>query len=309
MNVLHALDQRERPETPLVLAIGFFDGVHLGHQRVIGLCRDKAREIGAQSWVMTFDPHPLHVVQPSAAPLLLTGLPAKVELLADLGVDGCLVMPFTPEFAEWSPEAFLEHLVHGAPGLREIVIGENWRFGRKASGDVQRLKDLAARHGFQVTVANPVRHGGHAVSSSRVREAVARGQLDEAARMLGRPHAVRGTVVKGAQRGRRLGFPTANLDLTGFALPPPGIYAARVRLDNRKYGGAVYLPAPPHGAPSGLLEVHLLDFSGDVYERELTVSLCAHLRDDNRRFTDEADLIRQIGEDIRAIRQVLETQS
>jgi riboflavin kinase / FMN adenylyltransferase len=190
------------------------------------------------------------------------------------------------------------------PTLRGLVIGENWRFGRQARGNVALLRELASTRRFDVTVARPVMAGDLPVSSTRIREAVASGDLDMAAHMLNRAHAVRGNVIHGMKRGRRLGFPTANIDVRGFAIPPAGIYAARVTLDGVKWKGAVYLPAQPdpqHGA----LEVHLIDFTGDLYGRELAVEFVSNIRADDRRFSQEADLIRQIRADVSAIRGLL----
>ena len=290
--------------SPVVAAVGVFDGVHRGHQQVIRLCHRRAAELGAQPWVMTFDPHPLRVVQPSAAPLLLTTLQAKLDLIAAQDVAGCMVIPFTPEFSSMEPDAFLDHLMLRLPTLRGLVIGENWRFGRQAKGNVALLRTLAATRNIDVAVASPVMQGDVPVSSTRIRDAIAAGELDSAAAMLGRPHAVCGTVIHGMKRGRRLGFPTANLDVRGCAIPPPGIYAARVDHDQQNWPGALYLPSTPE-PQHGSLEVHLIDFSGDLYGRELKVEFITKIRDDDRRFPEESDLIRQIRSDINEIRHRL----
>jgi len=304
MLILRSLEELSGIRTPVVMAVGVFDGVHLGHQRVIGLCREAAAREQAQPWVMTFDPHPLYVVQPATAPLLLTSLPAKLDLLTRQNVAGVMVVPFTETFSRLEPETFLDDLMRRIPALRGIVIGENWRFGRQARGNVALLKTLATQYGFHVQVATPLTWGDQTVSSSRIREAVASGRLDDAAAMLGRPHAVRGQVIHGLKRGRRLGFPTANLDLRGCALPPPGIYAARVRHASRTHAGAVYLPMHPE-PQHGTLEVHLIDFNGDLYGQELELDFAAKIRDDTLRFPNEADLIEQIRSDVRRIREIL----
>lgn len=285
-------------------AIGVFDGVHLGHQQVISICRENARRENADAWVMTFDPHPLRVVMPDSAPPLLTTLPARLDILSGTGIHGCIIVPFTPAFAQLEPESFLEELVRRIPKLRGIVIGENWRFGRRARGNVELLRELSRSLDFHVNVASPVLRGGKTISSTRIREAVISGNLEDASAMLGRPHSVCGPVIHGMKRGRRLGFPTANIDVTGCALPPPGIYAAKVNMDGRIFKGALYLsahPEPQHGA----MEVHLLEYTGDLYGKTLTTSFIARIRDDDRRFDDERDLIRQIRDDVEHIREAL----
>ncbi len=304
MHILRSLEQLDSVHAPVIVAVGVFDGVHLGHQEVIRLCRTQAEASGAEPWVMTFDPHPLRVVQPSAAPALLTGLPAKLDLLATQQVVGCMVIPFTSEFSAMEPDFFLDQLMMRLPSLRGLVIGENWRFGRQARGNVALLRELAVPRRFDVTVAKPVTAGNQPVSSTRIREAIADGKLDQAAAMLGRPHAVRGTVVHGMKRGRKLGFPTANIDPLGCAIPPAGIYAARVYLNNVIWPGALYLPASQNNQP-GALEVHLIDYSGDLYDQELHIEFIDKIRDDDRRFTNEDDLVRQIQSDVTAIRKRL----
>jgi riboflavin kinase/FMN adenylyltransferase len=304
MHVIRSLEQFNTIRQPIVVAIGVFDGIHLGHQQVIRLCREQAERDHAAPWVMTFEPHPLKVVQPATAPLLLTSLPAKLELLEQQHASGCIVTPFTKAFSEIEPETFLDQLVSRIPDLKGLVIGENWRFGRQARGNVALLHELSKKYKFRVTVAKPVVANGQTISSSRIREAIAGGLLDSAASMLGRPHTVCGPVIHGLKRGRRLGFPTANLDVQGCAVPPPGIYAARVKLDGREYKGALYLPAYPE-PHHGSLEVHLIDFEGDLYNRELQVEFIRKIRNDDQRFSNESDLINQIRTDVAVIREVV----
>ena len=304
MQVIRSLDELAAVRTPLVVAVGVFDGVHLGHQQVIRLAREQAAREGAAAWVMTFDPHPLQIVQPALTPPLLTRLPDRLDLFRSHGVEGVVIVPFDEAFSRIEPEAFLDHLVARMPDLRGVVIGENWRFGRQARGNVALLRALAARYRFEVTVAPPVVWDGGTLSSTRVRDAVARGDLAACRAMLGRPHAVRGPVIHGMKRGRRLGFPTANLDVTGCAIPPSGIYAAQVTVDGRRWNGALYRPAHPE-LQHGLLEVHLIDFEGDLYDRMLHVEWMAKIREDDLRFEEEGALIAQIAADVAAIRAVL----
>lgn len=306
MKIIRSFGPIESKKPAVVMAIGFFDGLHLGHQRVIEMCREQATAHNAEAWVMTFDPHPVKVLRPATAPRLLTTSAQKLDLLHTMNIDGVIEVPFTRTFSMLSPEQFLRELHSHLPGLRGIVVGRNWRFGHNAAGNTGWLRERAPGLPFDVTVAEHLETAGQIVSSSRLREAIAAGHLDAAAAMLGRNHAVRGTVIDGLKRGRRLGFPTANLDLTGFALPPPGIYAARAhRKGHAACGGAVYLPANPAVAP-GLLEVHVIDFDGNLYGQELTVEFVRKIRDDNLRFSSEDQLVRQIASDVANIRRVLE---
>lgn len=308
MKVVRTLEDMKAFTTGLVMGIGFFDGVHHGHRKVIGLCREEAARDGYEAWAMTFEPHPLKVIQPSLSPPLLTTLPAKLDLLDRAGVHGCLVTPFTKDFSMLDPKAFLDRLRENIPGLKGIVIGSNWRFGSQARGDVALLKEWADHHALSLTVAEPVIWSGQPVSSTRIREAVLTGRLEDAEAMLGRPHAVRGIVVPGLKRGRHLGFPTANLELHGDALPPAGIYAAVVVHHGLRRPGALYMPAPPNEHP-GLLEVHLLDYDGDLYGEELNVEFIRRIREDNLRFDKQQDLVRQIQSDVDAIRALLEDRA
>jgi len=306
MQIIRSLEQIDAIKSNVVVAVGVFDGVHRGHQQVIQLCRNQAALENAEPWVMTFDPHPLHIVQPDSAPLLLTSLPTKLDILAGQSIAGCMVVPFTHHFSQIEPEVFLDHLVKRIHNLKAIVIGENWRFGRQARGDVALLKELSRTYSFHVLIADPVSWNRAPISSTRIRDAVASGRLDDAREMLGRPYMVSGPVIHGQKRGRHLGFPTANLDLQGNALPPAGIYAAAVHHMNTVYAGALYLPAHT-GKQTGNLEVHLIDFSGDLYGSSLKVEFGAKIRDDNLRFSNEQDLIRQIGDDVAQIRTILKT--
>ena len=306
MNVIRTFGPIPTKNPAVVMAIGFFDGVHLGHQSVIETCRRQAAGLGAEPWVMTFDPHPLQLLQPANAPRLITHLDVKLNILSGLSIRGVMVVPFTREFSQLTPDDFLRELNSHLPGLKGIVVGQNWRFGRNAGGDTAMLRQRAHDLPFQVTIAaSRETAGGDLISSSRIRETIARGHLDEVSKMLGRNHRLHGKVVDGLKRGRKLGFPTANLDLTGYALPPPGIYAARVHRNHQPaYAGAVYLPAN-QDTQNGLLEVHLIDFSGNLYGETLTVEFMQRIRGDDLRFTNESDLIHQIASDVDRIRNML----
>ena len=230
---------------PVLLAAGFFDGVHRGHQAIIRKIVSSARREHGAAWVMTFDKHPLKVLHPEAAPRLLTSLPHKLRLLKALGVHGCIVIPFTRALAGREPKAFVAMLALAAPTLRQIVIGRNWTFGRQGRGTPFMLKALAPTYGFKVTIIPPVRWRGTVVSSTRIRAAVLAGRLAEAAGMLGRPFSLLGTVVPGRGLGRKLGIPTANLNPHNEALPPDGVYVVQARWDGFIHPGIVNLGVRP----------------------------------------------------------------
>lgn len=282
MRTITRLEQLSGTAQPIVMAAGAFDGVHIGHREVIGQAQGLARALGGQAWVMTFDPHPLKVLRPDAAPALLTSTPHKLQLLRGLGVDGCAVLPFTPHFAAIEPEPFLQDLRAAAPSLRAMVVGGNWTFGHRARGNAALLQRFGRAHGFDVQIVDGIAWGGQTVSSTRIRRAVAEGRLDEATAMLGRPFSMYGTVIHGTQQGRLLGYPTANVDPHNEVRPPPGIYAVRATVEGATYPGAAFLTAypDPRKGPPDVVEVHLIDQDLDLYDRELDVAFVRRLRDE-----------------------------
>jgi riboflavin kinase/FMN adenylyltransferase len=284
----------------VILAAGFFDGVHKGHQLVLASALERAREAGGQAWVLTFDRHPLAVLAPAKCPPLLSTLEERLALLERSGVDGALVMAFTRQLAVQEPETFVRRLCGG--GLCEIRCGRNWRFGRRASGDPGLLAEYGRTCGFRVVIVPYAEYQGMEISSTRIRYAVREGRLDDAAAMLGRPYAVRGAVIHGRGVGQRLSVATANLQPSADVLPPNGVYAVRVRVDGRDCNGVSNLGVHPtfaEPAPDrAVLETHLLDFDGDLYGKTIEVAFLARLRDE-RAFESSEALTRQIAEDIR----------
>lgn len=311
MRTITRLEDLRTATRPIIIAAGAFDGVHLGHRAVIARAQRHAREAGGDAWVMTFDPHPLKVLSPGTAPAMLTSTPHKLRNLRELGIDGCAVLPFTREFSGMPPEAFLHHLRDSVPTLAAVVVGADWTFGRRATGDTNMLGAYGREHGFAVDiVAGVTDSGGEVISSTRIRRAVAEGQLDEASALLGRPFSIYGTVIHGTKMGRKLGYPTANVDPHNEVRPPAGIYACHVRVEDRTFGGAAFLTAhpDPRKGPPDLVEVHLLDMSEDLYEREIEVFFQRRLRDEWRFDTVDA-LIRQISIDVAAARDALRDAS
>jgi riboflavin kinase/FMN adenylyltransferase len=265
-----------------VVTVGSFDGVHLGHQAVLQEIARRAEAAGRESVLVTFEPHPLEVVNPQAAPPLLTTGPERREVLAQTPLDLAYFLRFDRRVAGMSPEEFVRVVLLERCGMRELVIGHDHGFGRGRSGDVETLRQLGAIHGFDVDVVAPVDFGDQHVSSSRVRRAVAGGDLASAARMLGRPYTVSGVVGHGAGRGRQIGVPTINLtDVPPQKLlPPDGIYAVEVEWRGGRVGGMMHQgPRPTFADGRRTQEANLFDFEGDLYGEWVRITWVKRLRD------------------------------
>ena len=264
---------------PLHLALGVFDGVHTGHQAVIARAVEAATRDGGLAGVLTFDPHPIRVIAPGKAPTALLGtLAHKARVMEKLGVRLFIPLHFDLQLAQMEASEFIEKLT--AAPVKTIAVGEDWRFGHHRSGDVNFLQQEAAKRGFKLEAVSPVMHDGERVSSTRIRQAIRDGNLATAEQMLGRPYSVSGKVTEGKKLGRTLGFPTANLATGEAQLPPDGVWAVRVLLpDGRDLPGVANLGLRPTvGGDRRWLEVHLLDFSGDLYGQELEIRFQKHLR-------------------------------
>jgi riboflavin kinase/FMN adenylyltransferase len=296
-----------RPAAPGVVTIGNFDGVHRGHQALVRAARERATLKGEACLALTFDPHPAAILHPERAPLSLTTVAQKAELLSALGVDILAVLPFTPTLASLSPAEFARDVLVEVLGARAVVVGDGFRFGKARAGDVGELRRLGEGLGFEVVAVPAVLHDGARVSSTRVRESLLAGDVEAAASLLGRPYFVDGRVVRGDGRGRTLGIPTANLAVDNEIQPKEGVYAARVGLPD---GGPLRFAVvnlgrrPTFGGGAATTEAHLLDFEGDLYERRLRVFFVARLREE-RRFSGREALVDQIQEDVRSARSVL----
>lgn len=264
---------------PLHLALGVFDGVHVGHQAVIARAVEAANRSGGLAGLLTFDPHPIRVIAPQKAPTsLLETLEHKARAVGDYGVGLFIPLHFDMEVAKMEASEFIDRLM--VSPVRTLAVGEDWRFGHNRSGDVNFLRAEAAKRGFTLEAVPPVMHDGERISSTRIRQAIRDGNLDAAAQMLGRQYAVCGTVVEGKKLGRTIGFPTANLATGDAQLPPDGVWAVRVRLpDGREIPGVANLGLRPTvDGTSRSLEVHLFDFSNDIYSQELEVRFEKYLR-------------------------------
>ncbi len=299
-----------------VVTLGTFDGVHRGHHAVLAEVTSRATAGKLRSVLVTFDPHPLAVVNPAAAPRLLTLPEEKRDLVTAAGIAEFVLMPFTPAVAQLDAEAFVKRL-RDAYAMRELVMGYDHGFGRGRGGDVELLRRLAKTEGFAVTVVDAVRENGQPISSTLIRTAIAHGDLDAAARWLGRRYGIRGTVVRGAGRGRTIGIPTINLESPDprKLLPPDGVYAVRVRIsesgaripspDSRILGGMMNQgPRPTFGEQARTLEVHLFDFDGELYGETVNVEWVRRLRD-VQAFASRDALVAQLEHDRQAARATL----
>jgi riboflavin kinase/FMN adenylyltransferase len=292
-----------------VVTIGVFDGVHRGHQAIIGHAVKRAHDSGLQSVVMTFDPHPSEVVRPGSHPAVLTEPVRKAELIEQLGVDALCVVPFTPAFSQLTPEAFVHDVLVEALHAAVVVVGDNFRFGHRAAGDVPLLESLGRSFGFTVEESPLVSADGVVFSSTYIRSCVDAGDVRAAATALGRPHRLAGVVVRGDGRGREIGFPTANLMVHRYAaVPADGIYAARLI---RGGAHAAELPAavsigtnPTFSGRERRVEAYVLDFDGDLYGERVGLDFVAHLRE-QRVYATIEPLVAQIADDVEQTRAML----
>jgi len=308
MRVINSFDGPVWPGDRSVVTIGAYDGLHRGHRAVIGQVVDRARERGCRSAVVTFDRHPASVVRPESAPRLLTTLERRLELFEQTGIDAVVVLPFDSHAATEEAEDFVRRVFVEALGVCAVVVGEDFHFGRERRGNVALLTEVGRLNDFTVLPLKLQRSQGDGViSSTAIRKAIGAGDIDTAAMMLGRPVEVIGEVIGGDQRGRTIGFPTANIDVgEGHIVPADGVYAAIcMRADGSEHACAVNIGRRPtfHAvADRSLVEAHLLDFDGDLYGERLSVQLVHRIRDE-RRFDGPDALIAQLSDDIAETRR------
>jgi riboflavin kinase / FMN adenylyltransferase len=305
MQVLRSISELAELPGPLFLAIGVFDGVHLGHQAVISTSARHAKEAGGTPIVVTFDPHPVKVLRPNHAPHLITATRHKIALIRDLGVGHLLVLHFDRTFAATSPEEFVAQLVANSRPLREICVGHEWSFGKGRAGNLALLKQLGLTHNFNVVGVEAVTVNGEVVSSTAIRKAVAEGNLIKATQMLGREYTILGTVIAGEKLGRKLGFPTANLSAHSEQFPPNGVYVVEARRAGTLHRGVAnlgYRPTVSGEKPERLLELHLFDLDRDIYGEELEVRFLHYLRPEQK-FENVEALKTQIARDVEQARE------
>ncbi|MGH8250103.1 MAG: bifunctional riboflavin kinase/FAD synthetase [Steroidobacteraceae bacterium] len=289
------------------VAIGNFDGLHLGHQKILALLQERSRDAQLPAIVLSFEPHPREFLAPTEAPARLMRLRDKARWLAQAGIDELRLLHFDDEISGWSGAEFIERVIVGALGARRVVVGEGFRFGHRRSGDVALLRHAGAERGIAVDEVAPLIQDGSAVSSTRVREALAAGRLDQAKTLLGRDYRISGRVIPGERLGLRLGFPTANIRLHRRVPPLAGIFAVRAsgpRLRGHPAVAAVGT-RPTVGGTEWLLEVHLFDFDGDLYRARLDVDFIARLRDEIR-YLDLESMTAQMHDDARRARELLD---
>ncbi|HEU4370034.1 MAG TPA: bifunctional riboflavin kinase/FAD synthetase [Methylomirabilota bacterium] len=294
------------PDAPAsAVALGVFDGVHVGHRAILGTAVALARPGGLEAVACTFDPHPIEVLQPERAPRPISSLDERLDLIGETGIDTAVVLTFTREVAAVEPEAFVKDVLLGRLRAREVVVGYDHRFGRGARGDARLLESLGDRLGFRAHVVPPATVDGAAVSSTEIRAALQRGDVAAAARSLGRPYAVTGPVTSGAGRGRALGFPTANIAPDRPLLIERGVYLGIVLVDGRRHAAVVNVGVRPTFGESVLaVEAHLLDFTDDLYGRAVRLEFLERLRDEMR-FPSVEALKAQVARDIAGARERL----
>lgn len=311
MKVIRSIGELSKINTPIYWAIGFFDGLHLGHQAVIATAIQRARSCGALSGILTFNPHPQALLHPESAPrLLFSNLQEKLEYFEDLGVNLTFTMPFTQDLAAASASEFLDLLEQACP-VAGIAVGEDWKFGQGRSGDIDFLAARANRDGFELTPVPPFSIDGERVSSTIIRHMIKHGELERAASMLGRPYRLTGVVIHGRKLAHRLGFPTGNIRPSRHQLLPPlGVYATLTQIahNNARLPGICNLgirPTVEHEDPGEiLLENYLFDWSGDLYNQEMSIDLIQFLRSEQK-FDSLDDLARQMAADCQQARQIL----
>lgn len=299
-----------RPAPPVALAIGNFDGVHLGHAALLAETRARAARRGGPAAVLTFTPHPARLFAPDRAPPLIMSLERRLQLLADAELDVAIVEPFTREFASIEAPAFVRDVLARDLGARDVIVGYDFSFGRNRGGNTQMLAELGAAAGIDVAVIPPVVVDGAPCSSTRIRQLVAAGDTTAAARLLGRPFEIEGTVARGAGRGRGLGFPTANVVPEGELLPKLGIYAARALVGNGTQASTRHIAAlsvgtnPQFSGDTVTVEAYLLDFDGDLYDRRVCLQVGERLRD-QQKFPSVEALVAQIRADVEQVGRLL----
>lgn len=286
-----------------ILTLGNFDGLHLGHLKIIRGVSARARKLGVSSVVYTFDPHPLKIVAPHKSPPLLIDMEDKTRLIEAAGVDCLIFASFTREFAGKHPRQFVEEAIVPL-SVKEVWVGHDFRFGSGKTGTVEHLKELGEEFGFKVVVVGAYRKGGHIVSSSRIRGLIADGKVGEAAGLLGRRYSIKGVVVKGANIGKEIGFPTANLKVESELVPAGGVYAAWAVVGSKRFPAVLNIGrAPTFGGKETSVEVHLLDFDSDLYGERMEVHFIRRLRSE-KKFKSAGDLAVQIRKDTERARKI-----
>ncbi len=288
-----------------VVTLGNFDGVHLGHQEIFRRVVARSRELGYPSVALSFYPHPLKVLRPQAAPLMLLPLKEKVRLLEAMGLDNFLCIRFTRDFSSLEASTFVERILVKSLGVKEVFVGRDYRFGKDRKGDVNLLSRMGCELGFKVNVVDPVVVNGILVSSTRIRRMLLEGRVEDAMKLLGRPYKLLGKVVEGVGRGRILGFPTANLEPENELIPRVGVYCVGVEVEDMTHPGVVNIGFNPTFEDDKKLkvEVHIIDFSGELYNKEIGVSFLKRIRGE-KKFSSPEELVKRIERDVEEARVI-----
>jgi riboflavin kinase/FMN adenylyltransferase len=304
MEIFRAIDQLPPHPFPVV-ALGNFDGVHLGHRAILKAAIDRAREAAGTAFALTFDPLPAKVLAPTRAPRLILAPEDKLELLRASGIDGVIVIDFTLALSGLAPDEFVRDYLLGRIGARAVVAGHSVSFGHKRAGNAEVMVELGRRMGFETIVVGPVTVEGEVVSSTRIRDLIAGGEMRAAARLLGRDHFLTGIVVHGRQRGRAIGFPTANLQTATECLPPDGVYASRVILPDGAFPSITNIGMRPTFAePARTIEAHIFDFDRDIYGARIQLEIVERIRGE-RKFESGQALAAQIAQDLKRAKEIL----
>lgn len=297
-------DADEPIGSPTSATIGNFDGVHMGHKRILAAVKQSAMEKGVGSCVITFHPHPQKVLRNIDVPLLLP-MRERLRLLEAEGIDFAACYTFTKEIAAMTAEEFVNEILVGKLHIRHLIVGPDFSFGKNREGNADLLRKLGEEHGFEIEVAEPLLIGGEVVSSSAIRKLLKEGDMKKAAAFLGYDFYVEGSVVEGEKRGRQIGYPTANLETDWEILPKEGVYATRSRVDGEKFDSITNIGyRPTFGESRLLIETHIFDFSGDIYKKRLAVEFVERIRDE-RRFDGVDALVAQIGRDVENVKEAL----
>lgn len=306
MKIIRSARELQTGGRKVSLAIGFFDGVHLGHQQVIRQTILDAQQQEGLSLVVTFDRHPAEIIAPDRVPPLIYNQQQRVQAIGSLGADALLLLPFDEAFSQVDGESFVRGLVRDLGRIHSICVGENFVFGHKRSGDVALLRRLGKELRFTTHGLEAVSLGNAAVSSTRIRETIRQGELDLAGQLLGRDYSLAGAIIAGDQVGRKLGYPTANVDVRGRVTPPHGVYAAHASVAGKTWRAAVNIGLRPtlrEAQPTLHVEAHLLDFTGEIYEQPMELRFVQKLRDEQR-FPSLDALKAQIQADISQVREL-----
>ncbi|MFA5059918.1 MAG: bifunctional riboflavin kinase/FAD synthetase [Candidatus Omnitrophota bacterium] len=306
MKVIYDIGRIKKKFPRPVIAIGIFDGVHLGHQKLIRKVIEKAKSLNGTSMVMTFFPHPANILNPKNPVPLLVSLERRIALIRDLGVQVCLVVPFTRKFSNLKPQDFIEKYLFGKVAPEKVFVGKNFHFGKNRQGTPNFLKQIGNQYGFETNVVSFARNHRRTISSTRIRKLILKGQLQTAREFLGRPVSIFGKVSVGKKVGKTLGFPTANIHPSGEILPPRGVYLAQVVLNKRIHNGVANIGIRPSFRERNKalnVEVYIFNFKKNIYGKEIEVRFLSKVRPE-RRFSTRESLAQQIQKDVELAKEM-----